>query len=98
MAQSNDNADLLSGANGGNNTPGAGTPPAGGNNKPSPGNDDSKKKAANDAVMDIKKYLQKAKMEKSAASLMEVLFKGETFKASEWPGKVEEALNRPVKR
>jgi hypothetical protein len=83
MAQSNENADISK-----NNNSGGGS----GNGGNGSGN------TQRDPVIDIKKYLQKAKLGKSAADLMEVLFKGKTFKASEWPGKVKEALNRTVKK
>jgi hypothetical protein len=49
-------------------------------------------------VIDIKKYLQKAKIGKSAAGLLEVLFKGKTFRESEWPAKAKEALERQVRK
>jgi hypothetical protein len=98
MVQSNENADLLKNNNGGDKNPANGIPPGSGKKNQPPEKDDGKKEAARDVVIDIKKYLQKAKLGKSAADLMEVLFKGKTFKASEWPEKVKEALNRPVKR
>ncbi|MDR1902336.1 MAG: hypothetical protein LBQ88_08670 [Treponema sp.] len=72
-----------------------------GNADPSKENNDIIPAAAasgRDPVIDIKKYLQKAKIGKSAAGLLEVLFKEKTFKASEWPAKVEETLGRQVKR
>jgi hypothetical protein len=50
-----------------------------------------------EAVMDIKKYLQKAKLGKSISGLLEVVFKGTLAKESEWPKKVEEATKRQVK-
>jgi hypothetical protein len=53
--------------------------------------------AKKDAVMDIKKYLQKAKVGKSISGLLEVVFKGTIAKESEWPKKVQEAINRKVK-
>lgn len=91
MAQSNENADLSKNNNsGGGSGNGAGAGNGNGGNDPAA--------TQRDPVIDIKKYLQKAKLGKSAADLMEVLFKGKTFKASEWSAKVEEALNRPVKR
>jgi hypothetical protein len=92
MAQSNENADPKNNNNGGGSGNGAGT----GNNSGNGGNGSTT--TLRDPVIDIKKYLQKAKLGKSAADLMEVLFKGKTFKASEWPGKVKEALDRPVRK
>jgi hypothetical protein len=79
MAQSNENADLSK-----NNNSGGGSGNGAGNGNG--GNDPAA--TQRDPVIDIKKYLQKAKLGKSAADLMEVLFKGKTFKASEWSAKV----------
>jgi hypothetical protein len=52
-----------------------------------------------DAVMDIRKYLEKHKKEigKSIAGLVAALFKNETAKESEWAGKIKAATERRVK-
>jgi hypothetical protein len=71
-----------------------------GNADPSKEDNNNSPAATNgrDPVIDIKKYLQKAKIGKSAAGLLEVLFKGKTFKESDWPAKVKETLDRQVRK
>jgi hypothetical protein len=99
MAQSNESADLLKNNNGGNNTPASGTPPGSENKNQPSGNEDGKKETVKSAVIDIKKFLQRHKAEygKSISGLLEVLFKDQTAKESEWPEKVSDAINRQVK-
>jgi vesicle coat complex subunit len=84
MAQSNESADLLKNNNSGGS----------GNN-----NGNSNTVAKKDSVIDIKKFLQRHKAEygKSISGLLEVLFKDQTAKESEWPKKVSDAINRQVK-
>jgi hypothetical protein len=84
MAQSNENADLSKNNNSGGS----------GNN-----NGNSNAVVQKDNVIDIKKFLQKnkAKYGKSISGLLEVLFKDQTAKESEWTKKVSDAINRQVK-
>jgi hypothetical protein len=62
-------------------------------------NSGDKPAAKKDAVMDIRKYLERHKKEigKSIAGLVAVLFKNETAKESEWAAKIKAATERRVR-
>jgi hypothetical protein len=44
--------------------------------------------------MDINRYLEKSKLNKSLANLLRVIFKGQMATEVEWETKTKEALNR----
>jgi hypothetical protein len=90
MAQSNSNSNELLGKN---------MPSADSSNAPAADNSGAKPAEKKDAVMDIRKYLEKHKKEigKSIAGLVVVIFKGQTAKESEWAGKINAAVERRIK-
>jgi hypothetical protein len=96
MAQSNENLDI---SKNNNNASGSGAGPGAGTGNGSGSSGSGSGASKKDPVIDVKKFLQNAKPKygKSISGLLEVVFKNQLFKESEWPKKAKDVIERQVK-